>query len=111
VVINLACTPFGVRETRYRCRMKRQAENRAIANWSDLKYDKRGLALLLKRIWIGEVNRLMVTHKNPLLRSCVALVFSRCEHFGSEVALINARGDANVEEDRASDMLEIIAVF
>jgi putative resolvase len=46
-----------------------------------------------------------------LLHFGAELVFSLCEHFGTEVVLINARGDASVEEDLASDVLEIITVF
>ena len=78
---------------------------------SGLNYDKRGLKLLLKRICQGEVDRLVLTHKDRLLRFGAELVFSLCEHFGTEVILINARGDASFEEDLASDVLEIITVF
>lgn len=34
-----------------------------------------------------------------------------CEQFGTEVVIINAKGDATYEEDLASDVLEIITVF
>jgi putative resolvase len=78
---------------------------------SGLNYDKRGLKLLLKRLCNGEVDRLVLTHKDRLLHFGAELVFSLCEHFGTEVVLINARGDASVEEDLASDVLEIITVF
>jgi len=38
-------------------------------------------------------------------------VFALCEQFGTEVVIINARGDSTYEEDLASDVLEIITVF
>jgi excisionase family DNA binding protein len=78
---------------------------------SGMNYEKKGLKLLLKRICAGEVDRLVITHKDRLLRFGAELVFSLCEHFGTEVVIINARGDSTYEEDLASDVLEIITVF
>jgi predicted site-specific integrase-resolvase len=78
---------------------------------SGLNYDKRGLKSLLKRICAGNVDRLVLTHKDRLLRFGAELVFSLCEHFGTEVVIINAKGESSFEEDLASDVLEIITVF
>lgn len=78
---------------------------------SGLNYDKRGLKSLLKRICAGEVDRLVLTHKDRLLRFGAELVFSLCEHFGTEIVIINAKGESTFEEDLASDVLEIITVF
>lgn len=78
---------------------------------SGLNYDKRGLKSLLKRICAGEVDRLVLTHKDRLLRFGAELVFSLCEHFGTEIVIINAKGESTFEEDLASDVLEMITVF
>ncbi|EQD67679.1 DNA binding domain protein, excisionase family [mine drainage metagenome] len=58
---------------------------------SGLNYHKKGLRLLIKRICSNEVGRLVITHKDRLLRFGSELVFSLCEHFGTEVVVINAR--------------------
>jgi putative resolvase len=78
---------------------------------SGMNYDKKGLKQLLKRICTGQVDRLVLTHKDRLLRFGAELVFSLCEQFGTEVVIINAKGDSTYEEDLASDVLEIITVF
>ena len=74
-------------------------------------YNKRGLRELIRRICSGEVGRLVVTHKDRLLRFGSELVFSLCEHFGTEVVIINASEEATFEEELVQDVLEIITVF
>jgi predicted site-specific integrase-resolvase len=78
---------------------------------SGLNYQKKGLKLLIKRICSGEVGRLVVTHKDRLLRFGSELVFALCEQFGTEVVIINRSEDSSYEEDLARDVLEIITVF
>lgn len=78
---------------------------------SGMNYHKKGLRELLRRICNGEVGRLVVTHKDRLLRFGAELVFSVCEHFGTEVVIINRSEDTNYEEDLGQDVLEIISVF
>ena len=72
---------------------------------SGLNYHKRGLRLLIRRICSGEVGRLVITHKDRLLRFGSELVFSLCEHFGTEVVVINASEDATFEEELVQDVL------
>jgi len=78
---------------------------------SGMNYHKKGLRELLRRICNGEVGRLVVTHKDRLLRFGAELVFSVCEHFGTEVVIINRSEDTSYEEDLGQDVLEIISVF
>ena len=78
---------------------------------SGLNYHKKGLRLLIKRICSGEVGRLVITHKDRLLRFGSELVFSLCEQFGTEVVIVNASEDASFEEELVEDVLEIITVF
>lgn len=58
-----------------------------------------------------QVERLVLTHQDRLLRFGSELIFSLCEHFGTEIVIINRTEDASFEEDLAQDVLEIIAVF
>lgn len=78
---------------------------------SGLNYRKRGLRLLIKRICSGEVGRLVISHKDRLLRFGSELVFMLCEYFGTEVVIINASEDTSFEDDLVNDVLEIITVF
>ncbi|MFB2935270.1 IS607 family transposase [Aerosakkonemataceae cyanobacterium BLCC-F154] len=78
---------------------------------SGLNYSKRGLQRLIRMITDNQVERLVLTHKDRLLRFGSELIFSLCEHFGTEVVIINRTEDASYEEDLAKDVLEIITVF
>lgn len=78
---------------------------------SGMNYKKKGLIRLIKLITSYQVERLVLTHKDRLLRFGSDLVFTLCEQFGTEVIIINRSDDSTFEEDLASDVLEIITVF
>lgn len=78
---------------------------------SGLNYHKRGLTKLMQRICSNHVQRLVLTHKDRLLRFGSELIFSLCEHFGAEVVIINASENCTFEEELVTDVLEIITVF
>lgn len=79
---------------------------------SGMNYYKKGLTKLLNMILEDKVKRLVLTHKDRLLRFGAELVFAICEAKNVEVVIIN-KGDENVsfEEEPAKDVLEIITVF
>ncbi len=79
---------------------------------SGLNYKKKGLKKLLKRIMKGDVRRLVLTHKDRLLRFGAELVFTMCEEFETEVVIINkSTDDTTFENELVTDMLELITVF
>ncbi len=78
---------------------------------SGMNYHKKGLKQLLDRIIDGKVSRLVITHKDRLLRFGAELVFAICEANHVEVVILNRGEDATFEEDLAKDVLEIITVF
>lgn len=78
---------------------------------SGMNYHKKELKRLLDGIVEGEVGRLVLTHKDRLLRFGAELVFTLCQSRRVEVVIINQGEDTSFEEDLASDVLEIIAVF
>jgi putative resolvase len=78
---------------------------------SGLNYHKKGLKKLIKAICSGTVGRLILTHKDRLMRFGAELIFSICESFGTEVVIINASEDSSFEDDLVQDILEIITVF
>jgi predicted site-specific integrase-resolvase len=78
---------------------------------SGMNYHKKGLKKLLNEILDGKVGRLVITHKDRLLRFGAELVFSICEAKNVEVLILNKGEDSTFEEDLAKDVLEIITVF
>ncbi|MCL2925614.1 MAG: IS607 family transposase [Trichodesmium sp. MAG_R04] len=78
---------------------------------SGVNYRKKGLIKLLKLITTYQVERLVLSHKDGLLRFGAELIFSLCEQFGVEVVIINHSENSTFEEDIANDILEIITVF
>ncbi|MFC0709293.1 IS607 family transposase, partial [Azorhizophilus paspali] len=78
---------------------------------SGMNYQKKGLKRLLESIIEGQVGRLVITHKDRLLRFGAELVFAMCEAKSVEVVILNQGEDTTFEEDLAKDVLEIITVF
>jgi len=79
---------------------------------SGLNYQKKGLQKLLKRIMQGDVARLVITHKDRLLRFGGELVFAVCEEFETEVVILNKTSEeVTFEQELVQDMIELITVF
>lgn len=78
---------------------------------SGMNYRKKGLITLLNRLLSRTVERLVLTHKDRLLRFGAELIFSICEMNQTEVVIINQSQDSTFEEELAKDVLEIITVF
>ena len=79
---------------------------------SGMNYYKKGLTTLIQKILENNVRRLILTHKDRLLRFGAELIFSICEAKGVEVVILNKGEEkASFEEDLAKDVLEIITVF
>lgn len=78
---------------------------------SGINYNKKGLKKLINSIIDDEVGRIVITHKDRLLRFGAELIFSICEAKEVEVVIINKGEDTTFEEDLVKDVLEIITVF
>jgi excisionase family DNA binding protein len=79
---------------------------------SGMNYQKRGLRQLIKRICAGDLERLVLTHTDRLLRFGSELVFTLCEEFNVEVTIINqSEKPVSFEEELVGDVLEILTVF
>lgn len=78
---------------------------------SGMNYHKKGLKRLLNDMVAGKIGRLVLTHKDRLLRFGAELVFAICEIKQIQVVVLNAGEDSTFEEDLAKDVLEIITVF
>lgn len=78
---------------------------------SGMNYHKRGLRKLITFILDEEIDRLVITHKDRLLRFGAELIFALCERKKIEVVIINQGDESTFEEELAKDVLEIITVF
>ncbi len=79
---------------------------------SGLNYRKQGLKKLVKMILSGEVERLVITHKDRLLRFGAELIFMMCDEFNVEVVIVNkSPKERDFESELVADMIELITVF
>ena len=78
---------------------------------SGMNYHKRGLKRLLNLIVDGKIERLVITHKDRLLRFGSELVFSLCALKEIEVVIVNQGSEPSFEEELIKDVLEIITIF
>ena len=78
---------------------------------SGMNYNKKGLGHLLELIVRGQMSRLVITHKDRLLRFGAEIVFRICELQGIEVVIINKGEQPTFEEELTRDVMEIMTVF
>ena len=70
---------------------------------SGMNYNKKGLKKVIEGIIDGKVRRLVITHKDRLLRFGAELVFAICEAKNVEVVILNQGEDTTFEQDLAKD--------
>ena len=66
---------------------------------SGMNYYKKGLKRLLDMILEKKINRLVITHKDRLLRFGAELIFALCQSRHVEVVIINQGDDVSFEEE------------
>ena len=72
---------------------------------SGMNYKKKGLKKLLDLILGKKIQRLVITHKDRLLRFGAELIFTLCEIHHIEVVIINQGEDLSFEEELAKDVI------
>ena len=78
---------------------------------SGLNYAKAGLNELIELICSDQVERLVLVHKDRLLRFGSEIIFKLCNIHNVEVEIINVGDELNPNEELARDVLEIITAF
>jgi len=78
---------------------------------SGINCRKKGLKYMLHAIADGQVERLVLTHKDRLLHLGAELVFAVCASKNVEVLILNREEDTTFEEDLAVDMQELISMY
>lgn len=76
-----------------------------------MNYKKKGLKKLLKLILSGQVSKIILTHKDRLLRFGSELVFQICHYFGVQILILDENKNLTDEQILAFDVLEVITVF
>lgn len=76
-----------------------------------MNYRKRGFKKLVSAILDGDIGRLVLTHKDRLLRFGAELIFSLCEQQEIEVVIINQGDEVTFEEELAKDVLKLLLFF
>ena len=77
---------------------------------SGLNYKKSGLKQLLKLILTQKVKRLIINHKDRLLRFGSELVFTLCQYFNVDVIILEEK-TLSFEETLTCDVIELMTVF
>ena len=78
---------------------------------SGMNSNKKGLHTLLEMILRRQMKRLVLTHKDRLLRFGADLVFTLCALQGIEIVIIHQGERPSFEEEFVQDVLEIVNVF
>lgn len=78
---------------------------------SGMNYNKKGLRALLEMILRRQMKRLVLTHKDRLLRFGAELVFALCDLQGIEIVIIHQGDRPSIEEELVQDVLELVTVF
>jgi putative resolvase len=77
---------------------------------SGLNYKKKGLKLLIMMICQSKIDKLIITHKDRLLRFGSEIIFQLCNYFGTEVVILE-KVDKTFEEELTCDVIELMTVF
>ena len=59
----------------------------------------------------GQIQKLIITYPDRLLRFGFSLIEKLCHHFGTEITLLNLKKEQSFEETLAQDLITIITVF
>ena len=78
---------------------------------SGINYNKKGLNKLIKMICNRQVSKLILTHKDRLLRFGSPLLFKLCKLFGTEIGILDTEISDNFEQNLVADVIEVMTVF
>lgn len=78
---------------------------------SGMNFKKPGLAKTIQQLVFGKVQRVVVTHKDRLLRFGTELIEQICQQTGAKLVCINKSEERNAQKELAEDIISIITVF
>ena len=77
---------------------------------SGLKTNKPGLRKLLRLLLMGRVNKLVLSHKDRLLRFGSNLIFEIFDFMGTKVEILNSSEEKSFEVELSEDVISIMTV-
>ena len=77
---------------------------------SGINYNKVGLNILLDKVIKGGVDKVVVLHKDRLLRFGFELVENLCKRYGTSIEVVNNTPKTE-EQELVEDLVQIITVF
>jgi len=77
---------------------------------SGINFKKKGLKVLINLIINSKIDKIIITHKDRLLRFGTELIISIAKEFHTEVVILNNK-IKTFEEELSSDVIEILTVF
>ena len=77
---------------------------------SGMNYYKKGLTTLIHKILENNVRRLILTHKDRLLRFGFELIENLCKKYGTEIEIID-NTEKTEEQELVEDLVQIVTVF
>ena len=75
-----------------------------------INYNKVGLNILLDKVIKGEVDKVVVLHKDRLLRFGFELVENLCKRYGTSIEVVDNTPKTE-EQELVEDLVQIITVF
>jgi len=78
---------------------------------SGINYNKKGLKELINLISENKINKIVLTHKDRLLRFGNEIIYEFCKLKNIDIEIINQSEKENKEEELVKDILQIITVF
>ncbi len=78
---------------------------------SGMNFNKKGLKRLVQEICLGKVEKLVLTHRDRLVRFGFPLLANLCQMHGTEIVVLNKEKERSFEEELASDIIDILTVF
>ena len=78
---------------------------------SGINYNKKGLNKLINMICNRQVSKLILTHKDRLLRFGSPLLFKLCKFFGTKIGILDTQISDNFEQNLVADVIEVMTVF
>ena len=77
-----------------------------------MNFNKKGLLTLLKHLFSGTVNKIIVTHKDRLMRFGFALIEKICQYLSVEIIVMDSSDkEGDFTTQITQDLIEIITVF
>lgn len=78
---------------------------------SGINYKKRGIKKVISQLLSGEVERIVISYEDRLVRFGIEILQQICKAFDVTIEVIHEKSKKGFEEELASDVLTILTVF